>query len=175
MAKKIILAMLLAVLTLQPQALRAQDQLARPKALLTLRFISYLGWSDAAKQGDFVIGVIRDSELAGFLEDNSAGKKFGFQNVVVKSFKSVSDVQDCQVLFVSKNVNFARNADAIKAKVGKDTLIMTEDEGATKSGAMINFVIRDSRLKFELHADNAKASGITFSKKLTDMQAAINL
>ncbi len=153
----------------------AQDQLAKPKALLTLSFIRYLGWSDAARQGDFVIGVVRDRELASWLTSQSEGKKFGFQNVVVKNFKSVDEVVDCQVIYVSHNISFARNSSAIIDKVGKDTLIITEEEGATKSGAMINFVIRDSRLKFELSKSNAQMSNIQFGQKLTDMTAAINM
>lgn len=62
MIKKLLVTLVLALT--MAQGVFAQDQLAKPKALLTLSFIRYLGWSDAARQGDFVIGVIRDRELA---------------------------------------------------------------------------------------------------------------
>ena len=176
MSKKILFAIALVLtLAMRPCLVAAQDQLAKPKALLTLSFIRYLGWSDEARKGDFVIGVVRDRELTSWLTSQSEGKKFGFQNVVVKSFKSVAEITDCQVIYVSKNVSFARNASTIIDKVGKDTLIITEEEGATRSGSMINFVIRDSRLKFELSKSNAQMSNIQFGQKLTDMTAAINL
>lgn len=176
MIKKILLALAL-ILTLfaRPAAASAQDQLAKPKAILTLSFIRYLGWSDNARKGDFVIGVVRDRELTSWLSSQSEGKKFGFQNVVVKSFKSVAEIEDCQVVYVSKNVSYARNASTIIDKVGKDTLIITEEEGATKHGSMINFVVRDNRLRFELSKANAQVGNIQFSQRLTDMTAAINL
>lgn len=170
----LILALTLALLLPSHSAV-AQDQLAKPKALLTLSFIRYLGWSDAARQGDFVIGVVRNRELASWLTSQSQGKKFGFQNVVVKSFKSVDEVTDCQVLYVSSAISFSRNADTLLGKVGKDTLIMTEEEGATESGSMINFVVRDNRLRFELCKRNAQVGNIQFGQKLTDMTAAINI
>ncbi len=171
---KVILSILL-VLTCFAHRAEAQDQLTKPKALLTLSFIRYLGWSESARQGDFVIGVIRDRDLANMLTNQSAGKKFGFQDVVVKNFKSVAEVEDCQVIYVSHNVNFGKNAPALLDKVGKDTLIITEEEGAVKNGSMINFVIRESKLRFELSKQNAAVSNIQFSQKLTDMTAAINL
>ena len=130
---------------------------------------------DAARKGDFVIGVVRDRELATWLTSQSQGKKFGFQDVVVKNFKSVEEIVDCQVIYISDNINFERNAAKIIDKVGKDTLIMTEEEGATKHGSMINFVVRDNTLRFELSKSNAQMANIQFGQKLTDMSAAINL
>lgn len=151
----------------------AQSELAKPKAMLTLSFIRYMGWSEAARQGDFVIGVIKDRELADWLKTQSEGKKFGFQNVVIKMFKSPQEAEDCQVLYVSRNVSYSRNAASLLDKVGKDTLVITEEEGSIKNGSMINFVVRDGKLRFELSKSNAAISNIQFSQKLLDMTAAI--
>ena len=150
-------------------------QPAKAKAMLTLSFIRYIGWSDEAKKGDFVVGVVKDKEIAKNFVEQSAGKKFGYQDVVIKEFKSLEEIEDCQVLYVSKNLNFNKNADQIVEKVGKDTLIVTESEGATNKGSMINFVIRDDKLQFELCKKNASYAGVQFSAKLETMSAAINL
>ncbi len=168
--KKLIFVLLLALL---PTVVPAQ--VAKAKAMLTLSFIRYCGWSDAARQGDFVIGVLRDKEMVNWLSSQSAGKKFGFQDVVIKEFKSIEELVDCQVIYVSANFNFNKGADQIISKVGKDTLIITEAEGATTKGSMINFVVREEKLKFELSKKNAAISGIQFSTKLENMTAAINL
>lgn len=153
----------------------ASAQVAKAKAMLTLSFIRYVGWSDNARKGDFVIGVLKDKELANWLRSQSEGKKFGFQDVVIKEFKTVEELTDCQVIYVSNNINFNKISDQVVTKVGKDTLIITELEGATTRGAMINFVVRDDKLKFELSKKNAAISNIQFSAKLEQMTAAINL
>ncbi len=153
----------------------AEAQVAKFKAMFTLNFIRYIGWPETAKQGDFVVGVVRDKELADWLRDQSAGKKFGFQDVVIKEFRSAEEVVDCQVVYISGNVNYAKYAGDIANKVKKETLIITEAEGATTSGSMINFVVRDEKLKFELHKGNAAKSGIQFSSKMETMTNAINL
>lgn len=164
---------IMAILLLVPFA--AQGQVAKAKATLTLHFIRYIGWTDEARQGDFVIGVVRDKDVAGQIRAQSEGKKFGFQDVVVKEFKNVDELEDCQVVFVSSTISFSRNASAIMGKVGKGTLIITEQEGATGNGSMINFVVRDDKLKFELSEKNASYGGIQLSSKMKNMSAAILL
>ncbi|MBN2166587.1 MAG: YfiR family protein [Marinilabiliaceae bacterium] len=150
-------------------------QEAKFKATFTLNFIRYIGWPEETKQGDFVIGVLKAKEIADFMTSQSAGKKFGFQDVVIKEFKNTDEITKCQVLFVSSYANFGRNADEILQKVGNNTLVITETEGATEKGAAINFVIRDSKLKFEIKKTNAAKAGLQVSSKLEGMASAINL
>lgn len=151
-------------------------QVAKFKSVFTLNFIRYIGWPDATKEGDFVIGVIRNKEVADWLKNQSKGKKFGFQNVVIKEFKSADEVTNCQVVFVSSSINMSKHASTIVDKCGgKNTLIISEKEGATNYGSMINFVVRDDKLKFELHKANASKFGLQISSKLEGMASAINL
>lgn len=152
-----------------------EGQVAKYKAVFTLNFIRYIGWPDDARQGDFVIGVLQDSDIARRIDDQTGGKKFGFQDVVIKEFKSVDEVTNCQVLYVSDRVNFSRNAGQIKQKLGKSSLIVTESEGATEQGSMINFVVRNEVLKFELHKGNASGNGLQISSRLENMSSAIVL
>jgi len=150
------------------------DQTAKYKAMFTLNFIRYIGWPDATKEGDFIIGVLRNSMVLNHLQTQTVGKKFGYQNIVVKEFKKVEEVTKCQILFVSSSTNFGKNADALKQALGgKNSLIITETEGATKYGSMINFVVRDAKLKFELSEANAQAFGLKFSSSLTSLSNAI--
>jgi len=151
-------------------------QVAKYKAIFTASFIRYIGWPEEAKQGDFVIGVLRDKEMADYLRSVSKSKKFGFQDIVIKEFKSPEDVTYCQVLFIGDNINLSKNAATVVEKLGgKNSLIITEKNGAVKYGSMINFVIRDDKLKFEISKKNAAGFGLQVSSKLQNMASAINL
>jgi hypothetical protein len=142
--------------------------------MFTLNFIRYIGWPEASKQGDFVIGVVKDNIIAENLKTQTAGKKFGYQTIVIKEFKSVEEITDCQLLYFSNSVNFSRNAELVMEKLkGKNSLVITETEGAIKNGSMINFVVRDDKLKFEISNENAEAFGIKFSSSLTSLSNAI--
>jgi hypothetical protein len=170
--KKIYL--LLMFLTLPIFGMVAQE--AKFKAVFTLNFIRYIGWPESSLQGDFVIGVVRNKEVADWLKDQSAGKKFGFQDIVVREFRSIDEVEGCQVIYVSSSINIRSNSDLLTDKARlKNSLIIAEAEGATNHGAAINFVIRDNVLKFELHKANAGRVGLQFSSRLEGMAAAIIL
>lgn len=170
--RKIYFMMLLVMLPL----LKLTAQEAKYKAVFTLNFIRYIGWPDTSLQGDFVIGVVRNSEVASWLKDQSNGKKFGFQDIVVKEFRNIEDVSDCQVIFVSSSTNIRSGADLLLDKARqKNSLIISESEGATNHGAAINFVVRDGQLKFELHKGNASRVKLQLSSRLEGMAAAIVL
>jgi len=150
-----------------------EADVAKYKAMFTLNFIRYIGWPEDAKQGDFVIGVLKENQVLSNLQSQTVGKKFGFQNIVVKEFKSVEEVTDCQILFFSNNQNFSKNSAAVIAKLKNNSLVITETEGAINEGSMINFVVRDEKLKFELSAANAEKFGLKFSSSLTSLSNAI--
>jgi hypothetical protein len=153
-----------------------QDKIPKYKSIFTLSFMRYVGWPEETRQGDFVIGVVKDKQVAEWLRNLSKGKKFGFQNVIIKEFKSPNDITDCQVLFISQYINLPKYASTIVDKVGgKNTLIVTERNGSTKYGAMINFVLKDGQLKFEIHKANASKFGLQISSKLSEMASAITL
>jgi len=161
---------------LLPLTMYGQGEVSKYKSIFTLSFIRYIGWPEEVKQGDFVIGVLKDKEVANWLKNLSKGKKFGYQNVVIKEFKNTDEVSNCQVLYVSDAVNMSKHGSAIVDKVGgKNTLIITEKDGATKYGAMINFVIKENKLKFEIKKDNASRFGLPISSKLSAMNSAITL
>ena len=161
---------------LLPLTMNGQGEVSKYKSIFTLSFIRYIGWPEEVKQGDFVIGVLKDREVSSWLKNLSKGKKFGYQNVVIKEFKSPDDITDCQVLYISDAVNMSKYASTIIDKVGgKNTLIITEKSGATKYGSMINFVIKDDKLKFEIKKDNASKFGLPISSKLSAMNSAITL
>lgn len=153
---------------------KAQEaELAKYKSLFTLNFIRYIGWPEEAKQGDFVIGVLKNSYMAEQLKIKTIGKKFGYQNIIVKEFKNIDEISDCQILYVDGIINYTKNADVIAQKLNSQSLIITEGKGAISNGSMINFVIVDDKLKFEVSQSNAEKSGLKLSNSLLSMNNAI--
>ncbi len=151
------------------------NDIVKYKSMFTLNFIRYVGWPDDTKNGDFVIGVLRNKELAAELRGQTEGKKFGFQNIVIKEFKNIEEISDCQLIYVSEVIGFSKVAGTISQKVGKNTLIISEDNGAISSGSMINFVVVNDLLKFEVSPSNAQLKGLTLSSSLVSMKNAIRM
>jgi len=154
----------------------AVAQEAKFKAVFTLNFIRHIGWTEQSMQGDFVIAVVRNKDVANWLRDQSAGKKFGFQDIVIKEYRNIEEVEKSQVIFVSSSVNIRSSSDILIEKArSNNSLIISEAAGATAYGSAINFVVKDGILMFELHKGNAAWMGLQFSSRLEGMKAAIIL
>lgn len=163
----------LSILLLNNFSSQATD-LNKYKSLFTFNFIKYIGWPPGAKHGDFVIGVVKNAQLAESLRSITANKKIGYQSIIVEEYNKPEDVKNCQVLLVSSAGNFNKNYELFAQKLmNKNSLIITETTGAIKKGSMINFVIVDGKLKFEISAANAKKFGLDFSNSLLTMNNAI--
>ncbi len=145
------------------------------KATFTLSFIRYIGWPEEQTKGDFVIGVVKNKQISKLLQEQSVGKKFGFQDIVIKDFATPEEVTKCQVIFVGSSVSLGKYGPTIIEKAGgKNLLLITESEGAIEKGSIINFVLLNNVLKFEISANNAAKMGLTYSSKLSTMSSAIN-
>lgn len=150
------------------------NDLATYKSLFTLNFIRHIGWPEETKQGDFVIGVLKSSTIANELKIKTKGKKFGYQNIVIKEFKNIEEISDCQILYVASYINYNKYSSVISNKLNNsNSLIITEDNDAINSGSMINFTIVEDKLKFEVSQSNANKYGLKFSGSLISMKNAI--
>jgi hypothetical protein len=152
------------------------EELAKCKSLFKLNFIRYIGWPEDAKGSDFVIGVLKNSQMADQLKAKTNGKKIDYQNIIIKKFKNVDDISNCQILYIDGIVNYSKHALAISQKLNNNnSLIITEGKNAILNGSMINFVIVDEKLKFEVSSENAEKYGLKLSNTLLLMNKAIKL
>lgn len=144
------------------------------KSAFTLNFIRYIGWSDEQTKGDFVIGVVGKPDLVMALKEQSAGRKFGYQDIVIKQFASVDKIIPCQVIYIGKASNYDKfNEKIIKNCGGKNFLLITESPNSIEYGSIINFVLDNDVIKFEISESNANKLGVTYNSKLSSMSSAI--
>ena len=136
--------------------LSSQAQMGGPnprammKGVFIYNFTKYTEWPEEYKQGEFVIGVVNDDDLAEILEKNAQSKKINSQNVVVKRFNSTSDITKCHLLYVGGSTVSDVSPFVTKAKQ-YSCLIVTEGTGLVENSAAINFVVVGSRIQFEMN------------------------
>src|SRR5271157_6586502 len=81
----------------------SQTEIPKAQSIFIYNFTRLIEWPESFKNGDFVIGVIGNSDVYGELQAYTAGKKVAMQNIVVKKFKDLSEIDNCHILFVSYN------------------------------------------------------------------------
>jgi hypothetical protein len=131
-------------------------------------FTHYIEWPAENVSGDFIIDVIGHKSVYEKLKEITAGRTVGKQNIVVRFLESVSNITQSHILFVG----FWQSKDIAKAieKIGNaHTLIISEKDGLIDVGSVINFVIRNTQIKFEIKRANIQKYGLTLSKDIEQM------
>lgn len=150
----------------------AQRPMHEIHAMMLYNFMKYVNWPASQASGDFIIGVIGDSDVSETLEKWYGTKLKGTQKIVIKSFNSPSDISDCHVLYVG--TKSSGDFDDILAKIaGKSTLTITDKAGLGKKGSCINFKTVGGKLKFELNQSSLDGAKLQVSSQLTGMAILI--
>ena len=165
--------MLLLFLTLSSFDLKftlpADDPNLQFKKTFIWAFTKYIEWPSSYNTGEFVIGVLGDSPMETYL--NQLKDRYGDiegNKIQITIFSSVSKIEKCHILYIPDDKSDDLNSVISKLR-GKSTLIITEGEGLAKQGAIINFVVRDSKIKFEINKKTAESYSLQVSSVLSDL------
>jgi hypothetical protein len=141
-------------------------------SMMVFNFVRYVQWPDHTTSGEFVIGVVGNSEVYNTLNTWYGGKPRGSKTYVIKKFSSASEVAECHVVFIDKSKS--GEFENINSKVkGKGTLVITDKNGLGEKGSSINFKTVDNKLKFELNQKALEASNLKVSGALSSMAILI--
>lgn len=169
MIKKILILILIAsTFTISTEA-----QEEKYIGLFVYNFTKYFDWPAECKIGDFTIQVLGHKSVYDELEKTTKGKLVGGQKIVVEHITSPEQVNsNNHILFLGHWQT--RHMETIRQKLGaKPVLLVTEFEGLLEKGAIINFVVREGTIKFELHKANALAIGINIDPDLVQLAYSV--
>ncbi len=144
-------------------------QKTKYQSIFIYNFSKYIKWPDNFNQGKFVIGVLGESELYDDLNSMAKAKKeTNGLTIEVRQFKSIGQLSDCNLLFLSDQ--FCDQIGNVKSAIsGKPMLIITDKKGMAKNGAIINFVEDSGKIKFELNQSAASRLGLVISSSLANL------
>jgi hypothetical protein len=146
----------------------SQTDLARAQSMFIYNFSRLIEWPANYKTGPFIIAVVGNSSIVEELKTYTTGKSVGSQPIIVKVFKNPAEISACHILFIP--FSETKQMPTILPQLStKNTLIITEKNGAIEQGSAINFVVVGDKLKFEISPNNATKYEIKISSKLNEM------
>jgi hypothetical protein len=162
---------LAACAALWPLAAAAQvaDEYA-VKALFLANFALFTDWP-ASKGADLPVCVLGGDPL-GAAAAKIEGRKVGERTLVTRLLREKEHVGQCAVVFVSRDA-VASLAPLLDALRGKPVLTVGETEGLAQRGVMINMVLRNDKVSFEINNEAARQAGLAFSAKLLKLAVAV--
>lgn len=151
----------------------AQEQNYRFHKVFFYSFTKYIEWPEEKKKGEFIIGVMGNSEIIPLLEEMAEIKKVGDRSIKVVQLEKVNEGDYYHILFVPSDQN--QNFNAVnRALNNQSCLLVTESEGMARNGSMINFKDVNGKLRFEVNTNRLESSGLKMSQELTRFGEEIN-
>lgn len=164
------LALLAALLGLP--ALRAQPVSAteyQVKAAYLLKFGSYVEWPPQAfeqRDSPFVIGVLAADAVAEEVERAAVAAMVEGRPVQVRRLEpSDAGTTGAHMVFIDRSRS-GQLADTLALVRGRPLLTVTESEQALAQGGMINFVIVENKVRFDIALAPAEAGQLKISARL---------
>ena len=147
-------------------ALHVSGQISTFKALFLYNFTQNIEWpGPAAGNGDFVITVVGDSEMAAELEKLAKVRKVGTRKMLVRKVNNVDEVGDTHIVFLAASKSSLMPMLDSYQK-GKSVLIVADKAGLCRQGAGIAFTTIDGKLRYEICTSHIEAHGLKVSHKL---------
>jgi YfiR/HmsC-like len=152
-------------------AQEAQPSEYQVKAAFLFNFAKFVEWPTESFVGEtspLVIGILGDNPFGGDLERTVQNKTINNHLLVIKQFHSVAEATNCQVLFVGASEK-KRLAEIFQKLRGTSILTVSEMDGFTEAGGIINFVLENKKVRFQINAEAAKAARLKISSKLLSL------
>lgn len=163
-----VLAALLLVWTVSCFAADAGLLESRVKAAFLYKFADYVEWPDSVfAQSDtpVTIAVVGADAVAAELGQAVEGRKVDDRTVTVKRLKPGDSLSGVHILFVGSGAA-AQTGAWLQAARSQSILTVTESEGALTQGSVINFIVVDRRVRFEISRGSANKNKLRLSSRL---------
>jgi len=140
----------------------------RVKAAFLYKFGEYVEWpSDPVQRTDnsLVIGVIGADALADHLAQLVVGRSVNGRPVSVRKMRRGEPLDTVQLLFIGRSEN-DRLAGHLAAARGHPVLTVTESDQGLSAGSMVNFVIVDDKVRFDIALPAVEEGNLRISARL---------
>lgn len=140
------------------------------RAIFLYNLTNFIRWPEPdtmAADAPFSIAVMGRDDIEHYLEEATTGELIQGRKVIIKNYPTLEDLlkHHCDLLFVS-----AEQFDIwpqIRDIVSREKVLTVSDvEGFTRSGGMVNLLTSGGRIQIEINYKEAKRKGFDISAKL---------
>ena len=138
------------------------------KAAYLFNFAKFVEWPKKAfadENTPITIGILGDDPFGPALDSLAASQEIQGREIVVRRFSRIDGIENGQILFISRNREKLLS-DILGRLEGKCVLTVSETRTFAFDGGMINFVIIDDKVRFEINVKAAERAKLNLSSKL---------
>ncbi len=162
------------LLTLSPAARAAVETVAPEyavKAAFVYKFGGFIEWPQTVfetPESPTNLCILGTDPFGAALDKAVTGQRIADHQVQVRRMDAVAPKSGCQILFIAGQ-DEKKIAAALNAVRGENVLTITDGAPTPATAGIINFVIADNRVRFEIDDQAASVNGVVISSKLLDL------
>ncbi|MES2126915.1 MAG: YfiR family protein [Pseudomonadota bacterium] len=159
---------MLAVLAAPAAQAQASSVERQVKAAYLYKFAGFVDWPEgsfARPDSPLLIGVAGSDTLAGDLEQMVGGRSVNGHTITIRRVRRGESLAGLHILFVGGS-DRALASDLLAAARGQAVLTVTDSEEGFAQGSMINFVVAEDKLRFEVALRQVNTARLRISARM---------
>jgi hypothetical protein len=145
------------------------------KAAYLYNFGRFVDWPQEApptRASDFQICVLGEDPFGAALDSTISGEKIDGKNVSARRVSKIDEAAECRILFIS--LSERAQIKAMLSTLAKSSILTVSDEPQfIQKGGMVQFVLADGRVRFEINVGAARQAGLSLSSDLLKVAARV--
>lgn len=140
----------------------------RVKAAFIFHFAQLVDWPpeiQAETDHSLVLCTLGEDPFQGALEATIAGKAVGNRFIRIRHLGERQDMQACQILFFGK-AEGKRTAMLVTSLHNAPVLTVGETAGFLDGGGMIDFLLEENKVRFEINLEAAESARLKVGSRL---------
>jgi hypothetical protein len=136
------------------------------KAVYLYNFGRFVKWPESgAKDDAFTICVLGRDPFEVILDSTLANEKIDSHKLVAKRIANYKEAKSCRIVFISAS-ELSRAKEILSLLEGSPVLTVSDMSSFVSNGGMIQFVLQDNKVRFEVNLTAAEKAGLTLSSQL---------
>jgi hypothetical protein len=143
------------------------------KAAYLYRFASYVEWpAKPAEPAPFVIAVFGNDGIAAELERLLPGLNIHGRRAEARRVNGPEDLPGAHILYIA-DVTAKRTRAIREAAAVLPVLLVTDEDKGLNGGSVINFILVNRNVRFEISLDAAESRGLRIDSALLSVAARV--
>ena len=137
------------------------------EAAFLLQFSKYVKWPDSAfvdPDAPVIVGIFGRDPFGSVLDGIARSFRVNGRAVEIRRFDDLVSIQNSHILFIASS-EVKHSAEIMKYLTGKPVLLVGHSKDFLQFG-IINFVMVDKKIRFNISRENCEKSGLKISSKL---------
>lgn len=134
------------------------------KAAFLYTFIKFVEWPNVGAARPLCVAVLGEDPFGADL-DSIRGKSAKGRTIVIRRYRRVEDVKECDVLFIS-SAEKGHLVRILRQIQNLPVLTVADQEGFCQAGGMINLVTVKNKVGFEINVAAAQRAQLHISSQL---------